>query len=510
MFHELQAIKCDPYDHIFYSNRSAAYLSKGDAKAALADGEKCVELRPDFGKGWGRVGAANYKLGAYSDATIAYSRGLKVDPANASLKEGLEEAKAAEARSASAGMGGMANLFSGDLVGKLAANPKFAPMLADPSFLARLKILQSNPQDLSGALAGPGGQADPRMLEVLSFLLGAEVRMKPGDDGEGGDDEEASAAAAEAEKKRKREREEEEARRKAEEAAAEEAADPELAAKRERKRAAEAKKAEGTAAYKARRFDDALAAYRAAQDLDPEDITHRLNQAAVQFEQGQLAECIATCNAAIEYGRSIFAPFPLIGKAFTRIGNAQHKLGNLPEAQDAYERSLMEAQDEPTLEKLKKVKREKAEKDKLAYINPALAAEAKERGNAAFKNGDFPAAIAEYSEAIKRSPTEPVFFANRAAARIKLLDWRCVRSAHLRHCHARADRQARRDLSNNFKPLTHRIPRQVSPNAAPLQRRQRRLGRRAEAGPQIRARLRAPGNAAGGTERIPQGESANV
>jgi tetratricopeptide (TPR) repeat protein len=47
----------------------------------------------------------------------------------------------------------------------------------------------------------------------------------------------------------------------------------------------------------------------------------------------------------------------------------------------------------------------------------------RERGNEAFKAGDFPKALAEYSEAIKRDPDTAVYYVNRAAARTKLLDF---------------------------------------------------------------------------------------
>ena len=55
-----------------------------------------------------------------------------------------------------------------------------------------------------------------------------------------------------------------------------------------------------------------------------------------------------------------------------------------------------------------------------AYLDPAKGLEAKERGNEKFKAGDFPAAITEYTEAVKRDPTNAVYYNNRAAAYMKL------------------------------------------------------------------------------------------
>ena len=88
--------------------------------------------------------------------------------------------------------------------------------------------------------------------------------------------------------------------------------------------------------------------------------------------------------------------------------------------------SFLFSRSEETYEELKKVKAEKKKRDEESYRDPGKAAEAKEKGNDAFKGGDFPTAIAHYSEAIKRDPNNAVYWANRAAARIKLLDWRCV------------------------------------------------------------------------------------
>lgn len=52
--------------------------------------------------------------------------------------------------------------------------------------------------------------------------------------------------------------------------------------------AAVAKKTEANALYKARQFEAAIALYNEALELDPEDLTYRLNKAAAYMEQGDL------------------------------------------------------------------------------------------------------------------------------------------------------------------------------------------------------------------------------
>lgn len=71
----LQAIEKDPSDHVFYSNRSACYLSKGDKAAALSDAEKCVGAKPDWAKGYSRKGSALQALGRVGEAVEAYEEG---------------------------------------------------------------------------------------------------------------------------------------------------------------------------------------------------------------------------------------------------------------------------------------------------------------------------------------------------------------------------------------------------------------------------------------------------
>jgi tetratricopeptide (TPR) repeat protein len=95
-----EAIALDPgasTSVIFYSNRSAAHLSAGDARAALADASKCIELKPSWSKGYSCKGAAHHALRDYKAAYDAYRRGLAVggptsDAADAAHFKGMQEA----------------------------------------------------------------------------------------------------------------------------------------------------------------------------------------------------------------------------------------------------------------------------------------------------------------------------------------------------------------------------------------------------------------------------------
>lgn len=84
-------------NHIFYSNRSAAYLTKGDAEKALADAITCLELNPDFVKGYSRKGAALQGLKQYAAAVQALEDGLAKFPENPDLTTELTKCRNAMA-----------------------------------------------------------------------------------------------------------------------------------------------------------------------------------------------------------------------------------------------------------------------------------------------------------------------------------------------------------------------------------------------------------------------------
>ncbi|KAJ0398800.1 hypothetical protein P43SY_007413 [Pythium insidiosum] len=89
------AIAYEPTNVIYYSNRSAAYLSAGQATPALQDAKKCIEIDEKFAKGYARLGAAHFYVKNYAKAVSAYTQGLTLDKGNKQLQAGLTQAQAA-------------------------------------------------------------------------------------------------------------------------------------------------------------------------------------------------------------------------------------------------------------------------------------------------------------------------------------------------------------------------------------------------------------------------------
>lgn len=87
-----KAIALDTSNPVYYSNRAAAYSSKGDHVSAVGDAEKAISLDPKFAKAYHRLGHAQYSLSDFRAAASAFERGLQIEPDNLNLQSGLENA----------------------------------------------------------------------------------------------------------------------------------------------------------------------------------------------------------------------------------------------------------------------------------------------------------------------------------------------------------------------------------------------------------------------------------
>ena len=79
-----QAIDLDPDNHVFYSNRAAAYMKADSKSKALHDAEKCVEMAPEWAKGYSRLAAAQQSLKRYDAAIENFKKCIEFEPNNKS------------------------------------------------------------------------------------------------------------------------------------------------------------------------------------------------------------------------------------------------------------------------------------------------------------------------------------------------------------------------------------------------------------------------------------------
>lgn len=398
-----KAIELNPNDHVFFSNRSAAYLSKGDAANALTDADRCIAISSQWPKGYSRKGAALHALRRYSEAIDAYQTGLRIAPDDAGLKNGLIEvnrAQSAPPPSSFGGAGGNNKSFlPPQFLAKLAGHPKFGPKLADPNFLNKLQMLQTNPQIML---------QDPEIMEILGLLM---EQGGPAEESESRSEPQRASKPAESTSSS------------SSSSATESHLSDEERALKAKKDAASAAKERGNQLYKQKKFEEALEAYDEASRNDPAAITYLNNKAAVYIEMGEIDRALEQCNEAIELGRLHRASYEEVAKVYHRMAAAHLKRDDFPSAKECYAKAQTEHFDKAIERKVKNLELEYKKKAMQAYINPELAVEAKERGNVAFRANDYPTAIREYEDAVKRDPTNPAYHNNLAAALQKIGDF---------------------------------------------------------------------------------------
>ncbi|CAM9091766.1 unnamed protein product [Ascophyllum nodosum] len=441
-----KAIELDPSNHVFYSNRSAAHLSNGDARKALEDAELCIKANGSWAKGYTRKGAALHKLKRYNEAVLTYEEGLNSSPGDVALGRGLEDVRRAQqasnkapaGESSTGGMGGMggnnpfANAFGPNMMAKLATEPKFLPHLADPAFVEKLNMIQQNPNNLQMHFS------DPRIMDVIAFLMGMNLKGmdNPGRD-EKDDDVTMGAAsppaeaAAQAEERSMEEEQEQEARTEEGEDNPDETEEEAVARKKMKadKAASVSAKKKGNDFYSQKKFEEALEAYGEAIELDGTNMSFLSNRAAVYFEQKKYEACIEECKKAIEVGRKNRAGFADIGKAYSRMAKASIKMGDKEQAIAYLENAQMEMHAKENERMIRTLQLEVRKEAAAKYVDPEKALEAKERGNEHFRAGQWAKAITEYEEAVKRDPTNAAYRNNLAAALSKIGDFNAAKAA---------------------------------------------------------------------------------
>eukprot|EP00830_Metopus_es_P010388 TRINITY_DN1999_c0_g1_i1.p1 TRINITY_DN1999_c0_g1~~TRINITY_DN1999_c0_g1_i1.p1 ORF type:complete len:591 (+),score=196.13 TRINITY_DN1999_c0_g1_i1:70-1842(+) len=410
-----EAISFDPTDHLLFSNRSACYASLTQYQDALDDANKCLELKPDFVRGYGRKGLALFYLKKHGEAIETYTAGLKLDPNNDQLKEGLEQAKSGMEEGSPFGS-------QKEILGKLLADPVTKEYFKDKDFIAKLQLCQQNPQMLIQLM-----QSDPRFEKVLEVITGinmADLKQKAGapegheghEHGHEGHEHsheghehahpppphfEPAPPKPEAEKPKPAPMSEEE----------------------KIKHQAEEEKKKGNDAYKAKNMETALEHYNEAIKIFNQEPIYHLNKALAYIEMKKYDECLKCCDEAIELAQTLMPkPFDKIAKAFVRKANCYTQMGKYPEAIAHYDKALLEVNDPATREAKKNCESFIKKQEEEKYLDPVKAEEHKEKGNVFFRDGNFAEAIKEYDESIKRNPKSAPVLLNRALTYMKMLE----------------------------------------------------------------------------------------
>lgn len=204
------AIECNPFNHIYYSNRAACYTCLDNVELAIRDARKCIELNPSFSKGYSRLSAALEKKGELEEALAAIEKAASLEPANETYKrtkEELEEeirrqkgdscpqpprnAPAAEEQpkeepksnttpsgSGAAPGGGLAGLFNNPAFMNMAQS-----MLNNPAMMNMAQSMMNNPVMRNLAQSMMGGQSglddlvnNPQVQRMAEQMMGANAQ----------------------------------------------------------------------------------------------------------------------------------------------------------------------------------------------------------------------------------------------------------------------------------------------------------------------------------------------
>jgi stress-induced-phosphoprotein 1 len=165
-----EILETDENNHVILSNRSATYIKLEKWDEALKDAVVSTKIKPDWGKAWGRLGAALYGQDKLDEAIVAYNKANELEPSEiytemiTEIKEKIIEIKnklVFDDSSNPMGNPAMENLFS-TMFDSVISNPKIMEKLTDPEFQGKVLSLQSNPFE---------ALKDKEVMDIMSEMM---------------------------------------------------------------------------------------------------------------------------------------------------------------------------------------------------------------------------------------------------------------------------------------------------------------------------------------------------
>ncbi|XP_068634403.1 hsp70-Hsp90 organizing protein 3-like [Aristolochia californica] len=150
--HYTEALRRNPKDTRVYSNRAACYTKLGALPEGLKDAETCIELDPTFSKGYTRKGAIQFFMKEYDKALETYQEGLKHDPSNQELTDGVRRCIQQINKT---NRGDISPEDLKERQAKAMQDPEIQNILSDPIMRQVLVDFQENPKSAQKHLKNP-------------------------------------------------------------------------------------------------------------------------------------------------------------------------------------------------------------------------------------------------------------------------------------------------------------------------------------------------------------------
>ncbi|PON53812.1 N-terminal acetyltransferase A, auxiliary subunit [Parasponia andersonii] len=164
--HYTESLKRNPKDPKAYSNRAACYTKLGALPEGLKDAEKCIELDPTFSKGYTRKGAVQFFMKEYEKALETYQEGLKHDPQNPELLDGVRRCVEQINK---ASRGDLSPEELKERQAKAMQDPEIQNILSDPVMRQVLVDFQENPK------AAQEHTKNPMVMSKIQKLVSAGI-----------------------------------------------------------------------------------------------------------------------------------------------------------------------------------------------------------------------------------------------------------------------------------------------------------------------------------------------